>query len=260
MPLNQIRQKLKNLLNLSKLLPILFSPTSLENNEFVLVTASDSSHYKSLCQFLLSLFKYEPNIRAIVYDLGLTEIERQYIKHDFPSIELRLFDYSKYPNYFNIKVNAGEYAWKPVIVCDILNEFKCCVCWMDAGNIITAPLVWIRKIIYKVGMYSPYSSGRISDWTHPKTLELLNVSKDLLCKPNLNGACVAVFYQNLKVRRLVEQWKKYALLKEYIAPIGSSKTNHRQDQAILSVIAYQSGITNAIPSGFYGFMVHKDID
>lgn len=252
--------RLKKLFRRIELIPFLFSPSNPENGNLVIVTGADSSHCKSLCQFLSSLFMYELDIKVVVFDLGLTESERQYLKGSFSSVELRLFDYSQYPDYFNIKVNAGEYAWKPVILCDVLNEFKCCVCWMDAGNLVTEPLVWLRRITNAVGMYSPHSLGLISDWTHPKTLEFLNASNSLLHKPNLNGACVAVSYQNLKARDLVNQWKRCALIRECIAPIGSSRKNHRQDQAVLSVIAHQSGITKGMPTRINGFKTHQDID
>jgi hypothetical protein len=238
----------------------LFSPSNPEGDNFVIVTGADSSHYKSLCQFLSSLFMYESDIKIIVFDSGLTGPERQSLMDNFPLAELRLFDYSQYPDFFNIKINAGEYAWKPVILCNVLNEFKCCICWMDAGNLVTEPLVWLRRIINVVGMYSPHSSGIISDWTHPKTLEFLNASNNLLHKPNLNGAGVAVRYQNPKARDVVNQWEKCALIRECIAPRGSSRKNHRQDQAVLSVIAHQSGITRYMPTKFYGFKIHQDID
>jgi hypothetical protein len=226
----------------------------------VVVTGADSSHFKSLCQFLTSLIKHEPDIKVIVFDLGLLIPERQYLKDTFQNVELRLFDFSRYPNYFNIKVKAGEYAWKPVIMCDVLNEFKCSVCWMDAGNLVTGPLTWIRRITKTIGMYSPRSSGVISDWTHPKTLEFFTPSREILSKFNLNGACISACYKYPHVRDLITQWMKCALIKECIAPTGSSRKNHRQDQAVLSVIAHQSGIIKHMPTGRYGFKIHQDID
>jgi Protein of unknown function (DUF1647) len=243
-----------------ELLPFLFSLANSEIDNFVIVTGADSSHYKSLCQFLSSLFLHEPDIKAIVFDLGLMEAERQYLMDSFSSIDLRKFDYSQYPDYFNIKMNAGEYSWKPVILHDILNEFRCCVCWMDAGNLVTKPLFWLRRITNTLGMYSPRSSGLISDWTHPKTIEFLNAPNRLLHKPNLSGNCVAVNYRYCKVRDLVDQWKKCALTRECIAPKGSNRKNHRQDQAVLSVIAHQYGIAKGMPTRQYGFKVHQDID
>lgn len=249
----------KKISRLAELLPYLCSPSIFARHQLVVVTGADSSHYKSLCQFLASLFSYEPEIKVIVFDLGLADSARQYLKETFPKAEMRLFDYSRYPDYFNIAVNAGEYAWKPVILHNILHEFKCCVCWMDAGNVVIKHLSWLRRITRAAGMYSPLSSGCISDWTHPKTLEFLNASDDILYKPNLNGACVAVCYRNAKARDLVTQWKQCALAKECIAPTGSSRQNHRQDQAVLSVIAHQSGITKSMPARYYGFKVHQDI-
>jgi len=243
-----------------ELLPYVFSSSNSKSDILIIVTGADSSHYKSLCQFLSSLFMYEPGIKVIVFDLGLIDSEGQCLKNTFPSIELRLFDYSKYPGYFNIKINAGEYAWKPVVLSDILSEFKCCVCWMDAGNLVTGPLFWLRKITNDLGIYSPNSSGVISDWTHPKTIEFMKVSNDLLNKPNLNGACVSVSFQNSKARELINQWKQCALIKDCIAPMGSNRENHRQDQAVLSVILHQSGITKYMPTKLYGFMTHQDID
>jgi hypothetical protein len=243
-----------------ELLPFLSSSVNYKSDDLVIVTGADSSHYRSLCQFLSSLFLHEPDIKAVVFDLGLIESERQYLKNAFSSVELRQFDYSQYPDYFNIKVNAGEYAWKPVIVCDILNEFKCCVCWMDAGNLVTKPLFWLRRITDILGMYSPRSRDLVFDWTHPKTLEFLNASNDLLHKPNLSGHCVAVNYRHHKARDLADRWKECALAKECIAPKGSNRTNHRQDQAVLSVIAHQSSIAKGMPTRLYGFKVHQDID
>lgn len=232
----------------------------LKRDKLVIVTGADSSHYKSLCQFLSHLLRHEPIIKVVVFDLGLSNYERQYLSDNFLTIDLRRFDYAKYPDYFNIKINSGQYAWKPVILADILNEFKCCVCWMDAGNVVTKPLLWLRKTVKKVGIYSPTSSGRISDWTHPATLKYFNVSKHLLYRKNLNGACVAVCYQHQPAREIIAKWKACALSRDCIAPMGSNRRNHRQDQAVLSIIAHQSNIGKKISLGHYEFKIHQDID
>ncbi|PQJ81423.1 DUF1647 domain-containing protein [Polaribacter glomeratus] len=232
--------------------------------EFVIVTGSDSSHFKSLYQLLESLNKHESKTKVIVYDLGLEKFEKEKIEANFLKIELREFDYSKYPNYLNIKVNAGEYAWKPVIIDKVLNEFKCSVCWIDAGNIITKPLIKIRKVLELYGFYSPFSKGVISDWTHPKSLENLGVLSDvkLLKQVNLNGACVCANYNNLKVKDVIHKWKVGALNKNCIAPDGSSRANHRQDQAILSVLVYKfiPEIGKKMTYKRFGFKIHQDVD
>ncbi|MDX6747036.1 DUF1647 domain-containing protein [Polaribacter sp. PL03] len=232
--------------------------------DLVIVTGSDSSHFKSLLQLLKSLTIHESNTKVIIFDLGITVKEIEIIKNDFPSFELRKFDYSLYPSYFNIKKNAGEYAWKPVIINNILNEFKTSVCWLDGGNKVVKPLTSIRKLIEFYGFYSPFSKGIISDWTHPKTLDYIGVSSDvaLLKKRSLNGACVSANYNNIEVRNVIEKWSDCAKSKDCIAPEGSSRENHRQDQAVLSTLVYKHipEIGNKMMYRKFGFKTHQDID
>ena len=232
----------------------------MHRDDFVLVSGSDSSHFNSLCQFLESATQHEPRSRLVVFDLGLTDEECRHLSKTFPRIDIRHFDFSKYPEYFNIQVAAGEYAWKPVILSDMMNEFQTRVCWMDAGNVITKPLRWMRKFINKIGIYTPHSSGTIGDWTHPKTLNYMQASEALLDKKNVTGGCVAIDYRHAHARAIVEQWKRYALIKECIAPEGSNRQNHRQDQAVLSILAHQMGLASAMPIRRYGFLTHQDID
>lgn len=232
--------------------------------DLVIVTGSDSSHFKSLLQLLESLNIYEPKTKVIVYDLGLNNLEIKNIKQNFSRFELRKFDYKKYPSYFNIKVNAGQYAWKPVIINDVLNEFKTSVCWLDGGNKLTQPLTLLRKVVEYYGFYSPFSKGLVSDWTHIKTLEYLKVENNrwLLKQRNLNGACVSVAYNNNKVREVVKTWSSLACVKECIAPEGSSRENHRQDQALISTLIYKHlpNLGKKMMYKKFDFKTHQDID
>ena len=130
---------------------------------------------------------------------------------------------------------------------------------MDAGNLITESLHPLQKVTESVGMYSPYSCGDIAEWTHPETIEYMCVSESLLKKPNLAGGCVAISYNSLEARELAYYWKNCALKKECIAPEGSSRKNHRQDQAVLTILAHQLGLTEKMPPRRLGFITHQDI-
>ena len=55
-----------------------------------------------------------------------TQLQQQAERLD---MELRTFDFSKYPQHFDITLEAGQYAWKPVIVLDVLREASCPVMW-----------------------------------------------------------------------------------------------------------------------------------
>ena len=254
-----MKKLVRRFLNFFKLLCCLLNNPK-KNDDLVIVTGADSTHYQSLKQLLESINSIEPKIRIIVFDLGLRVSESQFIVKNFHLEEFRKFDYSKYPEYFNIKVAAGQYAWKPVIFSKIFEEYKGCVCWMDAGNIIKKKLFWIRRITSKIGIYTGYSPGCIADWTHPKTLGYLKVTDKLLKMPNLDAACICACYDNNTVRDIIKKWKEGALDRDCIAPKGSSRVNHRQDQAVFSVLAHRAGITKYMPNGRYGYNIHQDID
>ena len=87
-----------------KLIWCFLSTSNLELDNLVIVTGADSSHYKSLCQFLTSLSTYEPDLTVVAYDLGFNKEERLDLIRAYPNIDLRRFDYSKYPDYFNIRI------------------------------------------------------------------------------------------------------------------------------------------------------------
>ena len=79
---------------------------------------------------------------------------------------------------------------------------------------------------------------------------------DGLSKRNLNGACVAFDTRNQEVMAVISEWGRCALIKDCIAPPGSSRANHRQDQALLTVLAYRSGLITTTTKNRFGFRIH----
>ena len=82
------------------------------------------------------------------------------------------FDYAAYPAYMNTARNAGEYAWKPVIVAEVVERVRTGddpsdVLWADAGCYFHAlqPMAdRLRKTRRIVGPYrrrASCASGRI---------------------------------------------------------------------------------------------------
>jgi hypothetical protein len=164
-----------------------------------IVTAASRNHYGVLLhQMLRSIFEprlgYNNETRVIVYDLGLTTAEAKAIKHCYPAVTVRPFDFGSYPSYFNIGVAAGEYAWKPVIVEAVASELGGLVLWLDAGVIVVVDVRRAFDVVEKHGVYTPTSPGNVQKWTHPGTLRYLHVEgeerDELLTKPNRNGAIV----------------------------------------------------------------------
>jgi glycosyltransferase involved in cell wall biosynthesis len=228
-------------------------------SDLIIISGADSSHFKSLVQFIKSAEYYEYHSKLVIYDLGLTKENSDFIKTNFPKVDLRIFDYSKYPSYFDIKKDAGKFAWKPVIIYEVLNYYRKSVIWCDAGCVITQPLYRIRSIINTHGYYSPIAQGAIGEWIPKVTAEFLNADEDILNKRILAGGVVALNFNNPKAMNIIRQWRKCVLEENCSAPEGSNKKLHRY-QSILSVLAYRSGIPEKIPQRVLGFKIHQDVD
>lgn len=216
-----------------------------------------------MVNFLHSARTHELSAELIVYDLGMTESEIEEIERRF-SLTVQRFDYSSYPDFMNVKVAAGQYAWKPQILKEASSGRSGVLCWMDAGNLIERPLKGLVREANRAGYYSPYSSGTVRDWTHPKMLAYFGLPGDWMATArNLNGACVAFDLDSALGVQLLDSWASAAQVEVCIAPQGSNRTNHRQDQALLTVLAYRAGRpVNAAASArkLLGFSIHNDVE
>jgi hypothetical protein len=213
----------------------------------VLVSGADSSHYLSLVQFLRSAKKYEGDALTVVWDLGLTAGEAQELKAEFPETKYRKFPFAEYPNFFDISVAAGEYAWKPAAIKLAADEFvadgsNLMVLWCDAGNLLFRRLKWVRRYVAAFGVFSPFSTGTLRHWTHPMTAAFFDLSDFDFKRRNANGALAGFDLSQKSGRYAMERWYALAQQKDVIAPEGSSRANHRQDQAVLSCILVTEGL------------------
>lgn len=226
----------------------------------VLVTGASSNHFRSLLNLLASFGRHEPGSTVVVYDLGLTEPERAQVQRFFPQCEFRRFLYENHPAYFNIGVAAGQYAWKPVIIREVFQEKKQNVMWLDAGCLLTRSLDVVRLWLRHYGFYSWYSMGRVSDWIHPLTIDRMQASH-FLQKKMLSGGVVAFRYADAAARRLLQEWAEAAFRREIIAPEGSDRSNHRQDQAVLTLLFHQHMARQPVAYRYgWGILKHQDVE
>ena len=134
------------------------------------------------------------------------------------------------------------------------------IIWLDAGCLITRNLKLLKSIIKKNGFYSPQSSDTIKRWTHPQTLKALDTNEKVYKKRNVSGGIVGFAINSEKMKDLLLDWNEFSLRKEVIAPKGSNRLNHRQDQAILSVLIHQHGVSRLTPRThkIFGILRHQD--
>ena len=204
----------------------------------LIVTGASSNHFRSLCQLLTSLRDVQATI--VTWDLGLTDEQRSTFAALFPSLPpLRRFDYTAYPAFYDITVNAGQYAWKSACIEEAMGGWPTqatTVLWLDAGNKLVGSLKEVTAFIQKQGLFSPISGGSCRDYIHPGTLQALGKTwADLKGCLMRNGAIIGFHTKEPWVREWFRTWRGWCNTEGILAPPGSDRSNHRQDQALLTI-------------------------
>jgi hypothetical protein len=235
----------------------------------IIVTGASDNHYLTLINMIKSYINYANEHTLIVYNLGLNNdkwlnIQNLFLKYN--NIIYKIFDYSKYPSWFNINIEAGQYAWKPTIIYNTFLENKNeTIIWMDSGNLILEKLNKLEEFTLNNGIYSFTSSGDIQKWTHPETIKYLNCT--FLNNENRNAACIGFNTSNDFVKDFLLEFYNCAQTKECICPDGSSRDNHRQDQAVFTILYYKYkyiykfiSCNHSDGNNHLGYSIHNDID
>lgn len=227
---------------------ISFTSLFYKEKNYLLTGASDN-HFKLLEFFLyrVALHAEQMNIVVWMLDLNSTLKERltttveeiSKIKLQF-NIFLEDFPFNTHPPFFNISEESGQYAWKPACIYLSQKKYKGNVLWLDAGCKIVSNLKNLFSLVKKEGFWSMRSSGNIMEYTYPTMIKRFNITDKEATYPNCSGGLVGFAIRNKLAVQLLENWYKCACELECIAPKGSNRNNHRQDQAILSVLVAKS--------------------
>ena len=242
--------KLPNIKNISK-------------EKIKVVTGASSSHFKSLLQFLDSTLNRN-NIEVSIFTLDLTTSEfnklEEFVKNK-PNYELIQFNFSNYPDFFDIHENNGAYGWKAAMIHEAFVKHDGLILWLDSGNLIKSNLFIIKLFITTFNFYSPLSSNRIIDWTHPDTLAYYSYLSKHFKKRNKNGAIFGLNTKNKKAQEFINELLKSSLSEKVISPKGSSRLNHRYDQSLISLLFFKY-FNIYIPKTYkaFGISIHNDID
>ena len=244
---------------------IIFLFRSKKNNkEFKIITISDSYFFDALTNLLTSINKYEPKIEVVIIDIGLTEKQIVFLKNNF-NYKIKKFNFDKFPLFFkdyDLDGKLGSYAWKAQALFNEFYESEKNIIYLDAGCELRKSLNFLKFIILKNGFYSPESSNNIEYWTHPHTLKIMKAEKSLLRKRNFSSGIVGMVIDNKKNQKIIDEWAKFSRNKDVIAPKGSSRKNHRQDQSILNILVHQNLKSYMIPRThkIFGILKHQNKD
>lgn len=240
---------------------------------YTIITGSSANHLCSLESFLYSLNEIKPTVedhqfpRVVVYNIGMNRTQLpvlDQLQANGLVDEVILFDHERYPRFWDVAIDAGQYAWKTGIVNDARVRYGGILVWLDAGNQVTTEFILnIPNIITQdyQGFWSPKSTSYMGKWTHPGMFKFFKANiKEYKYKSNCNGAAIGFDTTNSTiVNDIILPWFECGLQKDCIAPPGSSRANHRQDQAVLTYLAYAHGHQCTEHIHNFKLQTHRDV-
>lgn len=241
-----------------------------------IVTAFSSNHVEVGLLLLRSLgrvaeLQSEFNVSVVVWTMKEFPavaaaalncvVEELRTLHGVPT-EVREFDFDAWPPWMRINQKLGynggrgEYAWKAVMIHTVLLE-RGFVYWADAGDrfrTVDGLTHTFRNLKLK-GFASRRSSGQVKQWCHPRQLEYFRANVARIRQlPNCDASGIGFTLH--KYSELARPWYECSITRQCIAPDGSSRRNHRQDQSALTVLAALTG--NRCEGVHQG--IHRNLD
>ena len=215
----------------------------------VSVTGCSSNHYGEFKKQIAHFAKQFPGTSVIFYDLGLDSSQVGEILTTQPFVRVRKFDFDAYPPHVR---NLNNYAWKTLIIQQILSEFDG-VMWFDSSvkfqenktSVIMEQLVRSNSGFL---FYVSTTGHSIITATHPGMMEYFPLKKEAAVKDMSQGGAVIVINKD-EVQKHIMRWLVICVLKkDCIAPPGSKLSCgfnfprekfggcHRYDQSLLSIL------------------------
>ena len=186
---------------------------------------------------LLSAGDFQDRYRWLVYDLGLGLAARDRLTRAFPWISVRKFDFSAYPPH--VALEARSYAWKPIVVAEVLDEFQVPVLWLDSATVATSDLSEPFRIMAKHGAVSLKGKPPLGEHCDPRVLQELDVASELLHLPERVAGVVGFDPTHKVARDLANSWARHAFIESHIMP-PEAMANHKPEQAVLSALLYKA--------------------
>lgn len=223
------------------------------------VTGADAPFFRTLYQFLQSARRTGVHRRhaLVAYDLGLEPSQRAFLEERHAWVEWRRFPFERHPPHVGearvatevspARPVLGGYAWKPILLADVLEERGGLLLWLDAGTLLRRSLDRVVASVSRDGTYVPYSgTGTLETHAHPATRAAVGAYDAFVHRRCRGGGLCAFDASHPDARAVVLEWRRHALDADCIAPHGANLRNHRFDQAILSLLLYQAEARGAL--------------
>lgn len=254
-----------------------------QTSDILMMTGASDNHGLSSFNCLYSMILGDPYASYAYADFGLSEKKLSMLFAHFESIlqiqkkmkstgiiAYRKFNWKHFPDWYSLSSNSrqrGGLSFKVVTYMDVFNEWKGVFYWLDAGDIINEGISREVTMARHYGLYSPYSLADVSQWVHNDSQQFM-LDNGMLYKrvpgsvKMISSGVLVMNYFNATIRnRFSPIYHQCAFTQKCISPRSSDMFNHRQDQAIVTLLI---GDLHIPYSGWLDYrycpIIHADTD
>jgi hypothetical protein len=221
-----------------------------------IITGASFSYFARLKNLVGSILLHDPARIIVVYDLGLNEEQAAELASWGVVVEsIEGVHVTKLHGESGEGWDRSSYSFKPQVLSHALAKYRC-VLWLDSSFEIHSPLDCLLNYIEANGLLLSVNNWLFpSAYAHPASLQHFgvwhpanNVSLHQAVQEQIaasglplevQSGIVGISSSHRHVLDLVVQpWVECARLSQCIAPDGSDKSNHRQDQTVLNAIIF----------------------
>lgn len=199
----------------------------------VIVTAAAEAYAGCLGRLLRNLERrgLASTHRIVAYDLGLTVARHAALARRFPWCEFRRFDFAAHPPH--VAPDRRTYAWKPLLIAQVLAETSAPVLWLDSASQVRTDLRAVHAGLAGHGLYALRGQAPLRDRCDPAVSRALGAPPPLLDEREYVAGAVAFDPAFPAVRALVDAWRRCALDPALMLP---RHPRHNPEQAVLSLL------------------------
>ncbi|XP_015916333.1 uncharacterized protein [Parasteatoda tepidariorum] len=212
--------------------PRLYPNTGWVNSSLpVFVTTVPPSDLQYILTFLKSFQHFFPNSVLFIYDLGLNPTDSSLISgicNNTSTCVLRTFDFDAYPSHVR---NLQLYAYRPIIIQEVLNEAGAIVVIDVRFTLISGELHKLMSHAEKTGVISWTINQPTSALTHPRMFDYFHTQQEKFFFHRMVEPNHMILLNTEHIHfRLMFPWVKCALVPNCIAPIGAQNSGCRFDK------------------------------
>ena len=248
----------------------------------VALTAVSSNHHSELQDAIASVQNFHPNMKIIVYNLGLHDCEVKHL-NTMHNVEVVRFPFDQYPSHVSKVIN---YAWKILAINKTLQEHEI-VFWMDSSVRLKAPftdrvLHDLQAFPFRGTMVHPFYDAAVS---YDSTYRWFGVTRRLMSrKSQVLGTMQFLRNSPFLHKRIYQEMIRCALDTECIDPLFSwpyclrkayylededdlpeeipNSKCFRYDQSALTILIHRefnvTGNTHFVASLFYTLHIQRE--